>query len=106
MNWSFVLLATVTCAFPSLSAFGGPGPSREDVSARLRHYEGLMQSLECEYKHRVLPTTPAQAALFRRVHGKDGENFVLTEKNCQARGGDARFWRKGVKQRVEWTSLA
>jgi hypothetical protein len=82
------------------------GPARETLCERLKHQEGLVYSLECEYEHRILETRPELIPLIRQVRGKEAERCIITRQHSDAMSRAVKFWRKGPKERMESASLA
>ncbi len=82
-----------------------PGPSRGEVVAALKHHEGLVRTLQVDYEFTMLPTPPRQAELIREALGKTASSTLFTAEEAKVHSGVARFWRKGAKQRNEWSSI-
>lgn len=81
---------------------------RSTIVSRLRHQEELVKSLSCDLEIVVHPTEKKAIAQIRDVCARqrragDAVNYIISANSAKARSKKLRWWREGVKERIEST---
>lgn len=83
-------------------------PTREQLLQVCRHREQLVRSAASTWERRIEPTDPARIALIKQVVGSrigagpdDYKHCIYTKEIAQSDSFVARWWRKGVKEKME-----
>lgn len=104
------LSALLAVAFAAASfAQQAADKQREELVKRLRHQESLVRSARATFDIIWLPTTAENAALFRAAAEKnrfdanfDANNYILDTSFVKANSFTVRWFREGVKERLEY----
>jgi hypothetical protein len=97
----FPLCALVLAGFAHGQVPGASSLTKQAAITRLLRAEKFVESIYCEYEHRVVTASAEQADRIRKTHGQDADSFIINSDDSAERFAVVRFWSKGVKRRRE-----
>jgi hypothetical protein len=86
-------------------------PSRTEVVAWMRHQEELVRTAECAFTVRRHATSPdmiphIHEVMKTRTDGSSSENYIVQPDVADLQSFEARWWRRGLQERVETRALS
>src|SRR5262249_26272925 len=78
------------------------GQTQAAVAEMLKHQEGLVRSMQCEFDSVMLPISPAMVALLKKAtqgNPKQFHSYNTTATMAEANSFTAKWWRQGDKER-------